>query len=159
MAHGLGGIERIEHAVEIAEAGAGIAEAHYDFLGLQVSLDHDFLLRSLLHGLRGVREEVDEDLLELPFIDGNARQVRGKVQFKTDPRPPPLILAKHQGIAHHDGDVQRLAAVLQRARKTDQVVDNFLHAPGFGSQSLQLLPRAIFRGLFFQQVGVAHDRG
>src|SRR5579859_8050499 len=159
LAHGLGGIERIEDAVEVAEAGSGVAEAHDNFPGVEVSFHQDFLFRRLLDSLRRVGEKIHENHFELAFVDGNARQVRRKVQFKTDARLLPLILAKHQRIPHHGSDVQGFPAVLQRARKTDQVINDALHAPRFRSQALELLLHAVFRGLFLQQVGVAHDRG
>src|SRR5215472_1496944 len=117
LPHGLGGIERIEDAVEVAEARAGIAEAHHDFLGLEVSFHQDFLFRCLFDRLRGVGEKIHKDHFELAFINGNARQIGRKVQLKTDARLLSLILAEHQRIADHRCDVQGFAAVLKRAGK------------------------------------------
>src|SRR5215469_1811907 len=50
LAYGLGGVKGIEDAVQIAESGARVAEAHDHSPGFQVSFDNDFLFRSLLDG-------------------------------------------------------------------------------------------------------------
>src|ERR1700752_2568750 len=64
FAHGLGGIERIEGAAGVGEAGHSVFKAQYDAISAELSLYADSLLADAFQSVDGIVEEVDEDLLE-----------------------------------------------------------------------------------------------
>ena len=79
FAHRLGGEERVEGAVQIAEAGAGIIEAEEYAVALARREYGDRALCAFFHRVNRVIQNIKQHLLEFVFADGNARQIRRDV--------------------------------------------------------------------------------
>jgi len=86
---GLARDEGLEHALELrsGQAGAGIGHADLDPPGLRLprlDAQHTGSVRDVGHGLAGVDEQVEHDLLELDTIPEHPRQVLGQAKLQRD---------------------------------------------------------------------------
>src|SRR5271168_3030776 len=81
FAHRLGGEERIERAVQVAEAGAGIVEADENAIALARGGNGNGALRAFFHRVNRIVQNIQQYLLQLVLADGNARKLRLDVQL------------------------------------------------------------------------------
>src|SRR5208337_3710887 len=159
LTHGLRSVERIERATHVGESSSRIAEPHDNFLAYQVPFHPDTFLLSFLEGIRGVAVQAHEHALELAFIQWHRRQILRKTHFHVDSTALQLMLAQHQRLSCHCGNVHQAAAFRFGPREAKEIVQDALDAPGFRSQPFQLLPGHRVRILLKKQVGVADHRG
>src|SRR4029450_3217763 len=80
------GVEQLAHVLRI-DADAGIAHAHAHTIALLVLGSDQQLPRPIVHGghrIRGVADQVQDDLLELNTIPGDRGEALGELQLKRD---------------------------------------------------------------------------
>ena len=88
---GLGGEERIVDALEMlgSDAGTGVGDKGFD---VAVDQSNDAQAPASGHGVFGVQEQVEEDLLQLAGVAVDGRKVIGKIEIDQDLRGFELVL-------------------------------------------------------------------
>jgi len=84
---GVEGVEQLVHALGV-DAHAGIPHAHTHTIAVLPFGSDQQLPRAIVHAnhrVRGVAEQVQDDLLELDPIAGDRREIVGELRLKNDP--------------------------------------------------------------------------
>ena len=81
FAHRLGGIERIENAIRVLEAGTTVGEQDDNVTTVADRLDCQNTARGCFHGLERVADNVEENLHQLISVSAHAGQNGLQLQF------------------------------------------------------------------------------
>src|SRR3989449_9897475 len=133
-ARGLGGEERVEDALEQigGDAGARVFDLDPDQVAGAAGANREALLVPLrpLHRLLGVRDQVQEYLLQLVRIGHRLRGLLIVVPLYVDAAHPQLVAAQLEGVVEHLVDGRRGALRLVLAGEGQEVLHYSRRAPG-----------------------------
>src|SRR6266446_7642321 len=91
----LGGIERIEHTLRLADSGPSVGELHYHLPGLPLRDDVQRSAASFMQRVHCVFHDLHERLQKLVGVSPNQRKLRINEGFRSNPARSPLKL-QHQ---------------------------------------------------------------
>src|SRR5579875_1546549 len=112
------------------DAGAGVD--HPDFhraAGVQRGSDLEFALLAALHRLDRIADQIDEDLLQLDFVDRHRRQLRGDLQSHSDAAVAHANQSKGAGFFDQLADRLDAPFAFAFAHKFTQSAHDFHRAP------------------------------
>ena len=142
----LGGKEGVEDAAQVllGQAGAVVAEGETDVAAIDAGTHRKVTLAvGLQHGMLGVGENVEEDLLHLVGIGHGARQLRVQLQVQGDVLQPQIVAPQLQDPLQECVQVHRLFLGLVAAGEREKVLDDLRRPLCLALYGLQLMPRAL----------------
>ena len=140
-AHFLGGKEGLENVVQIlrGDAATGVRHLHLEPVPVFREKGLDGQGAPVFHGLDGVDEQIEKDLLEALGIPVHQGQVPGQVFSKVNARESHLILHQLQGILNDIGQGDFLKFRLLRAGKIQEISDDIRGPAGLHQDVLDHL--------------------
>src|SRR3970040_1025675 len=152
---GLGGKERIENLVQVVppDAHAAIVDLDFDdrIAGHGPNLEH----AAIGHGIFGVQEKVQKDLLELAVVAVDGRQFRLQILEHADAAGLELVIEQQEGIFDHPVEVDFGELRARGAGEAEQVIDDLRSAEGLLDDLFnQLQPRVVAIHLLGQHLDV-----
>ena len=97
------------------------------------------------HGLDGVDEQIEKDLLQAFLFAPDGRQVGGKILFHIDARQGQLVAHQLQGILDDRGDGQRFKFRALGPGEIQETLDDLRGPLGLGQDILDQ-PHGLFLG-------------
>src|SRR5665213_507072 len=161
----LGGEEGVVDAAEGfgGHAGTVVGDADFDDAGAVLGGEGDAAGAAVLHGVLGVHQEVDENLLELAEIALNGREIGFEVECDFDAAGAHLMLKERGRVADHGVDVDAGDVSRASAREVEQAVDDFGSAEGLLGDLVEDRGEVLAVGVRFEllgeHLGVAGDDG
>src|SRR6185312_10018665 len=158
LAHGLGGVKGIEDAVWIAKARAIIVKVQQNTISVPQRFNADHFPGPSFQRVNGVVEQVEQNLLELIFVESDWRKIRLYLYLQLHIMVADVILTKRQNVLQQDLEIGRFLFQVILAGETQQVFNNAPHALGLANHLFQLLPGRTFFDVIRHQFGIAHNR-
>ena len=125
LSDGFGGVERIKNPVRILHAGAAIGDFNTQAASIGICANPNIARAIFLaHGIHGIIENVQDNLLQLMEIAAGDGQARIKIAMDTDVVDLHVIFAKRQGVFEDLIQIDSGPFRFALPGKAEQVLDN-----------------------------------
>ena len=144
------------HALGV-EAHARIAHGHTHTIAVLPFGSDQQLPRAIVHAdhrVRGVAEQVQDDLLELDAIAGDDREIVGELRLKNDPVSLQLAQRQRNDLSRGLVQIQRLERELLLAEQRTQPRDHIRGAVAIANRP----PRGFARAVDVRRIGIQHPK-
>src|SRR5918993_514529 len=149
-------VEKLVRALSV-DSHAGVPNAHTHAIAILPFCSDHQPPRSILHvnhRVRGVAEQIQDDLLELNTIAGYVREAVSELRLKHDPVSLKVTSRQRYDLLKCLVQIQRLEPELLLAEERTQPCNHLRRAPAIANGP----PRRLARSLDVRRIGIQHPQ-